>query len=140
VLHGRCGILVQRQHAAELLDRHQRGEEVVPLLERRASGREVADGALETVRRHLAHALGLELPVQRHLGFVFEDRLVVTFPIVDAGIGAILIQVTRDEVGGAPYALDADGCVRPSETPGLGVEINEKFINAHPLIEGPCYV
>jgi L-alanine-DL-glutamate epimerase-like enolase superfamily enzyme len=36
--------------------------------------------------------------------------------------------------------LDADGCVKPSETPGLGIEINEAFINAHPLIEGPCYV
>lgn len=46
----------------------------------------------------------------------------------------------RDEVGGVPYALDPDGCVKPSETPGLGVEINEAFINAHPLIEGPCYV
>jgi L-alanine-DL-glutamate epimerase-like enolase superfamily enzyme len=46
----------------------------------------------------------------------------------------------RDEVGGVPYALDADGCVKPSETVGLGVEINEAFINAHPLIEGPCYV
>ena len=46
----------------------------------------------------------------------------------------------RDEVGGVPYALDADGCVKPSETAGLGVEINEEFINAHPLIEGPCYV
>lgn len=46
----------------------------------------------------------------------------------------------RDEVGGIPYKLDKDGCVKPSETPGLGVEINEDFINAHPLIEGPCYV
>jgi L-alanine-DL-glutamate epimerase-like enolase superfamily enzyme len=46
----------------------------------------------------------------------------------------------RDEVGGIPYTLDANGCVKPSETPGLGVEINEAFINAHPLIEGPCYV
>jgi len=46
----------------------------------------------------------------------------------------------RDEVGGVPYTLDADGCVKPSEIPGLGVEIDEAFINAHPLIEGPCYV
>jgi D-galactarolactone cycloisomerase len=46
----------------------------------------------------------------------------------------------RDEVGGVPYKLDADGCVKPSEIAGLGVEIDEAFINAHPLIEGPCYV
>ncbi|MBK5962523.1 mandelate racemase [Rhodoplanes elegans] len=46
----------------------------------------------------------------------------------------------RDEVGGLPYQLDADGCVWPSETPGLGLEVDEDFIRAHPLIEGPCYV
>lgn len=46
----------------------------------------------------------------------------------------------RDEVGGIPYTLDANGCVKPSDIPGLGVEIDEAFINSHPLIEGPCYV
>jgi L-alanine-DL-glutamate epimerase-like enolase superfamily enzyme len=46
----------------------------------------------------------------------------------------------RDEVGGVPYALDADGCVRPSDKPGLGVEVDEAFVRAHPLIDGPCYV
>jgi L-alanine-DL-glutamate epimerase-like enolase superfamily enzyme len=46
----------------------------------------------------------------------------------------------RDEVGGVPYVLDGNGCVKPSEKPGLGVEIDEAFVRAHPLIEGPCYV
>ena len=46
----------------------------------------------------------------------------------------------RDSVGGVPYKLDEKGCVKPSEIPGLGIEIDEAFINAHPLIEGPCYV
>ncbi len=46
----------------------------------------------------------------------------------------------RDEVGGVPYALDENGCVRPSEKPGLGVEVDEAFVRAHPLIDGPCYV
>ena len=46
----------------------------------------------------------------------------------------------RDEVGGIPYALDADGCVKPSERPGLGIEVDETFVRAHPLIDGPCYV
>jgi D-galactarolactone cycloisomerase len=46
----------------------------------------------------------------------------------------------RDEVGGVPYALDANGCVSPSEKPGLGVEVDEAFVRAHPLIDGPCYV
>jgi L-alanine-DL-glutamate epimerase-like enolase superfamily enzyme len=46
----------------------------------------------------------------------------------------------RDEVGGLPYKLDADGCVRPSDKPGIGLEVDETFIKAHPLIDGPCYV
>jgi D-galactarolactone cycloisomerase len=46
----------------------------------------------------------------------------------------------RDEVGGVPYAIDANGCVSPSEKPGLGVEVDEAFVRAHPLIDGPCYV
>lgn len=39
-----------------------------------------------------------------------------------------------------PYALDADGCVRPLDGVGIGLQIDEDFIAAHPLIEGPCYV
>jgi L-alanine-DL-glutamate epimerase-like enolase superfamily enzyme len=46
----------------------------------------------------------------------------------------------RDEVGGLPYVLDANGCVKPSEKPGLGIEVDEAFVRAHPLIDGPCYV
>ncbi|WP_028239051.1 mandelate racemase/muconate lactonizing enzyme family protein [Stutzerimonas azotifigens] len=46
----------------------------------------------------------------------------------------------RDEVGGKPYELDSNGCVQPPSGPGLGIEIDEEFIRAHPLIEGPCYV
>jgi hypothetical protein len=30
--------------------------------------------------------------------------------------------------------------VRPLETPGIGVEVDEKFLQAHPVIEGPGYV
>lgn len=46
----------------------------------------------------------------------------------------------RDEVVGTPYTLDADGCVTPPEGPGLGHPVNEAFIAANPLIDGPCYV
>ena len=31
-------------------------------------------------------------------------------------------------------------CVRPLEGPGLGLELDEKFLQAHPVIEGPAYV
>jgi L-alanine-DL-glutamate epimerase-like enolase superfamily enzyme len=46
----------------------------------------------------------------------------------------------RDDVIGMPYALDEAGRVRPPEGPGLGVTVDERFLAAHPLIDGPCYV
>ncbi|EHK64105.1 mandelate racemase/muconate lactonizing enzyme family protein [Achromobacter arsenitoxydans] len=47
----------------------------------------------------------------------------------------------RDELADRlPYTLDAEGCVRPLDGAGIGLKIDEKFIAAHPLIEGPCYV
>lgn len=46
----------------------------------------------------------------------------------------------RDELTARPDALDADGCVRPGELPGLGVEVDEAWLRAHPVIDGPGYV
>ena len=46
----------------------------------------------------------------------------------------------RDELGSEPWKIGPDGCVRPLEKPGIGVEIDEKFLLAHPVIEGPGYV
>jgi len=38
------------------------------------------------------------------------------------------------------YALDAEGNVRPLERPGIGLEVDEDFLKAHPVIEGPGFV
>lgn len=46
----------------------------------------------------------------------------------------------RDELVSTPYQVGSDGCVRPLERHGLGLEVNEKFLQAHPVIEGPGYV
>lgn len=46
----------------------------------------------------------------------------------------------RDEVGGRPFTIDGQGCVRPLERPGHGIEVDEVFVRSHPLVEGPCYV
>lgn len=46
----------------------------------------------------------------------------------------------RDDMAGAPYEIVPDGTVLPLEKPGLGLDIDEDFLRAHPLIEGPCYV
>lgn len=46
----------------------------------------------------------------------------------------------RDELGSEPWRIREDGTVLPLDKPGIGVEIDEKFLEAHPAIEGPGYV
>jgi D-galactarolactone cycloisomerase len=46
----------------------------------------------------------------------------------------------RDELVSKPYEIGKDGCVRPLEKPGIGVDVNEDFLIKHPVIEGPAYV
>jgi L-alanine-DL-glutamate epimerase-like enolase superfamily enzyme len=46
----------------------------------------------------------------------------------------------RDELVANPGAIDRDGNVWPLEAPGLGLEVNEEFLSAHPPIEGPGYI
>lgn len=46
----------------------------------------------------------------------------------------------RDELVANPGEIDKEGRVWPLEAPGLGLEVNEDFIAAHPAIEGPGYV
>ena len=46
----------------------------------------------------------------------------------------------RDKLVSQPYRIDKDGNVVPLETPGIGVEVDEGFLKAHPVIEGPAYV
>jgi D-galactarolactone cycloisomerase len=46
----------------------------------------------------------------------------------------------RDALGSEPWRIAPDGCVRPLEAPGIGVEVDEAFLAAHPAIEGPGYV
>ena len=46
----------------------------------------------------------------------------------------------RDALTSEPFAVGADGAVRPLEAPGIGVEVDEAFLAAHPAIDGPSYV
>ncbi len=46
----------------------------------------------------------------------------------------------RDQLVSTPYRIDKDGNVAPLEAPGIGVEVDEGFLKAHPVIEGPSYV
>ena len=46
----------------------------------------------------------------------------------------------RDELVSNPGEIDRDGNVWPLEAPGLGLEVDEAFLSAHPPIEGPGYI
>ena len=46
----------------------------------------------------------------------------------------------RDEMGTKPYSLDEKGFVDVLKLPGIGIEIDENFLQKFPLIEGPCYI
>ena len=46
----------------------------------------------------------------------------------------------RDRLVSTPFEVDRDGNVWPLDAPGIGVEVDESFLAAHPAIEGPGYV
>ncbi|MGE0215605.1 mandelate racemase/muconate lactonizing enzyme family protein [Mycolicibacterium sp.] len=46
----------------------------------------------------------------------------------------------RDDMVSQPFSVDDAGCVRPLERPGIGIDVDEAFLAAHPLIDGPSYV
>ncbi|MBQ1766896.1 MAG: mandelate racemase/muconate lactonizing enzyme family protein [Aquincola sp.] len=46
----------------------------------------------------------------------------------------------RDSLVSTPFQIGRDGCVRPLEAPGIGVEVDEAFLKAYPPVEGPGYV
>ena len=46
----------------------------------------------------------------------------------------------RDALGSEPWRIGGDGMVLPLDAPGIGVEVDEGFLAAHPAIEGPGYV
>jgi L-alanine-DL-glutamate epimerase-like enolase superfamily enzyme len=46
----------------------------------------------------------------------------------------------RDRMVSTPWSIRPDGTVLPLEAAGIGVEVDEAFLEAHPAIEGPGYV
>jgi L-alanine-DL-glutamate epimerase-like enolase superfamily enzyme len=45
----------------------------------------------------------------------------------------------RTELAGDVYRV-VDGHITPSDKPGLGLDIDEAVLDAHPAIPGPCYI
>lgn len=103
-------------------------------------------GGFTEIMRIAAHAAAYNIPIHPHGGVTGLD--------LAAGIHVLnsidnpgyfessegLNPLREGPFTTPPYTLDADGCVWPLEAPGIGLEVNEDFIRAHPVIEGPGFV
>jgi L-alanine-DL-glutamate epimerase-like enolase superfamily enzyme len=103
-------------------------------------------GGVTEIIRIAAMASAWKIPINPHTsmtGLNMAATIHVLASIDNAGFfeaDASEFNPFRDELVSAPYVLDGDGCVRPLEAPGLGVDVDEDFIAGHPLIDGPSYV
>ena len=93
-----------------------------------------------------ALAPAVQLPIHPHTSMTGINMAATVhfFAAIDNG-GFYAADVSknnlfRDEMVSAPYRMDEDGCVHPLEEPGIGGEVDESFIEKHPVIEGPAYV
>lgn len=103
-----------------------------------------AGGITETLRI-AAMASAHKVPVHPHSSMT-GINMAATLHVLAAieGNGYFEADVSRnnlfrDALVSTPFHVDAQGHVRPSEAPGIGVEVDEDFLNAHPAIEGPAY-
>lgn len=102
-------------------------------------------GVTETLRiAHLASAW--KLPVHPHSSMtgINQAAAIHLLCAIDNG-GYFEADVSRenlfrDRLCSTPWMIGTHGQVWPNEAPGIGVEIDEGFLAAHPPIEGPGYV
>jgi D-galactarolactone cycloisomerase len=103
-------------------------------------------GGVTEVLRIAALASARRLPIHPHTsmtGLNMAATIHLLAAIDNAGsfeADASRGNLFRDALTSRPYELGPDGCVRPLEAPGIGVEVDEAFLAAHPVIEGPGYV
>ena len=103
-------------------------------------------GGITEVQRIAAAASMWKLPVHPHSSMTGLNHAVSIHFLASIDNGGYfeadlsVANKFRDELGSEPWRIGNDGCVRPLEKPGIGVEIDEKFLAAHPVIEGPGYV
>jgi len=103
-------------------------------------------GGVTEVMRIAAMASGWKIPINPHTcttSLNMAATIHVLASIDNAGYFEADVAIEnpfRTEMTGLPYELSAEGCVVPLEAPGLGIEVDEKFIASHPLIDGPCFV
>jgi L-alanine-DL-glutamate epimerase-like enolase superfamily enzyme len=103
-------------------------------------------GGVTEVMRIAALASCWKLPICPHTsmtGLNMAATVHVLAAIDNAGLfeaDVSDVNPFRDELVSRPYLIASGGHVTPTDDPGIGVTVDEDFIAAHPLIDGPCYV
>lgn len=103
-------------------------------------------GGVSEVMKIAAMASAHKLPVHPHTsmtGLNMAASIHLLAAIDDAGYfegDVSKNNLFRDVMVNEPYRVDMQGCVLPLEGPGLGLTVDEEFLLAHPVIEGPSYV
>lgn len=119
----------------------------------------IADGAVQILQPDLSKAGGVtevmriaamasaeKLPIHPHTlasGLNMAASLHVLCAIDNSGYFEADVakeNLFRDRLTSRTDLLDEHGCVHPPDLPGLGIEVDEEFLAAHPLIDGPAYV
>jgi D-galactarolactone cycloisomerase len=99
-------------------------------------------GGITEGLRIAALASAWKLPIHPHTSISALNMAATVHFLcaIDNGGYFSRINPYRDRLGTKPFEIDKDGNVRPLEKPGIGIEVDEAFIAAHPAIEGPSYV
>ncbi len=102
-------------------------------------------GVTETLRiAHLASAWNLPIHPHSSMTGINQAAAIHLLAAIDNG-GYFEADVSRenlfrDRLCSTPWMIGTHGQVWPNEAPGIGIEIDEGFLAAHPPIEGPGYV
>lgn len=102
-------------------------------------------GVTEAMRiAHLASAWKLPIHPHSSLTGINQAAAIHLLCAIDNG-GYFEADVSsgnlyRDKLCSTPWILGTHGQVWPNEAPGIGVEVDESVLRAHPPIEGPSYV
>jgi len=104
-------------------------------------------GGITEALRVAALASTWKLPIHPHTSMTAINMAAsVHFLAAIENAGYFEADVSRNNlfrdalVDKAPFSVDAEGCTRPLESPGIGLEVDEAFLAAHPVIEGAAYV
>lgn len=103
-------------------------------------------GGITEVMRIAAMASAFKIPVHPHSSMTGVNQAASIHLLAAIENGGYFEadlskgNLFRDVMGSEPWTIGKEGTVLPLDAPGIGVEIDEEFLKAHPAIEGPGYV